>query len=247
MITFEHVSKAFGKHRIFDDLSLTFADGRVVAVLGPSGSGKSTLIRCVNGLEPIDGGDIVVDGQSVLTAAGLAAIRRQCAMVFQSFNLYPHLTAEENITLAPRLVLKVPAGEARSRAQDLLNLVGLAGRGGSYPAQLSGGQQQRVGICRALAMQPRALLLDEVTSSLDPEMTAEVLAVIERLAREGTTMVLVTHEMEFARRVADRVVFLEHGRILADQPTAQFFGPGQDPRIGAFLNKMNHRPEGANA
>ncbi|MBE7200969.1 MAG: amino acid ABC transporter ATP-binding protein [Parafilimonas terrae] len=247
MITIEHVRKSFGQHRIFEDLSLTFADGSVVAVLGPSGSGKSTLIRCINGLEPIDGGDIVVDGHSVRTRAGLAAIRRQCAMVFQSFNLYPHLTVEENITLAPRLVLKVPATEARARAGELLALVGLQGRGGSYPAQLSGGQQQRVGICRALAMQPRSLLLDEVTSSLDPEMTADVLAVIERLARGGTTMVLVTHEMEFARRVANRVVFLEHGRILADQPTAQFFGSGQDTRIQSFLNKMSHRPDGAPA
>ena len=245
MINIERIRKSFGRHRIFDDLSLTFADGSVVAVLGPSGSGKSTLIRCINGLEPIEGGDIVVDGQSVRTKAGLAAIRQHCAMVFQSFNLYPHLTVEANITLAPRLVLKVPDAEARARAQDLLALVGLSGRGGSYPGQLSGGQQQRVGICRALAMQPRSLLLDEVTSSLDPEMTAEVLAVIERLARQGTTKVLVTHEMEFARRVADRVVFLEDGRILADQPTPQFFGPGQDGRIRSFLNKMSHRPEGA--
>ena len=156
MITIEHVRKAFGSHRIFDDLSLTFADGEVVAVLGPSGSGKSTMIRCINGLEPIDGGDIVVDGHSVRSRAGLAAIRRQCAMVFQSFNLYPHLTVEENITLAPRLVLKVSVAEAKSRARDLLTLVGLAGRETSYPAQLSGGQQQRVGICRALAMQPRS-------------------------------------------------------------------------------------------
>jgi ABC-type polar amino acid transport system ATPase subunit len=247
MISIERVSKSFGRHTVFDDLSLTFADGSVVAVLGPSGSGKSTLIRCINGLERIDAGDIVVDGQSVRTPAGLGAIRRQCAMVFQSFNLYPHLTVEENITLAPRLVLKVPGAEARTRARDLLALVGLTGRGGSYPGQLSGGQQQRVGICRALAMQPRALLLDEVTSSLDPEMTAEVLAVIERLARQGTTMVLVTHEMEFARRVADRVVFLEGGRILADQPTAAFFGPDQDARIRSFLGRMSYRHEGARA
>ena len=247
MISIERVRKSFGRHTVFEDLSLTFADGSVVAVLGPSGSGKSTLIRCINGLERIDAGDIVVDGHSVRTQAGLAAIRRQCAMVFQSFNLYPHLTVEENITLAPRLVLKVPTPEARTRAHDLLALVGLTGRGGSYPGQLSGGQQQRVGICRALAMQPRALLLDEVTSSLDPEMTAEVLTVIERLAREGTTMVLVTHEMEFARRVADRVVFLEGGRILADQPTAAFFGTGQDARIRSFLGKMSYRHEGADA
>ena len=247
MISIERVRKTFGRHTVFDDLSLTFADGSVVAVLGPSGSGKSTLIRCINGLERIDAGDIVVDGRSVRTQAGLAAIRRQCAMVFQSFNLYPHLTVEENITLAPRLVLKLPTAEARTRARDLLALVGLTGRGGSYPGQLSGGQQQRVGICRALAMQPRALLLDEVTSSLDPEMTAEVLTVIERLARQGTTMVLVTHEMEFARRVADRVVFLEGGRILADQPTAAFFGTGQDARIRAFLGKMSYRHEGADA
>ena len=149
-----------------------------------------------------------------------------------------------NITLAPRLVLGIPAAQAAAKARELLGLVGLADRADAYPSQLSGGQQQRIGICRALAMEPRHLLLDEVTSALDPEMTAEVLAVIERLARTGTTMVLVTHEMEFARRVADRVVFMEEGRVLADQPTAAFFGSGQDPRIQRFLNKMSHRPEG---
>jgi ABC-type polar amino acid transport system ATPase subunit len=247
MITIDHMRKAFGTHEVFRDLSLAFADGSVVAVLGPSGSGKSTLIRCINGLEPIQGGNIVVDGHSVRDRQGLAAIRARCAMVFQSFNLYPHMTVEQNITLAPRLVLKVPAAEAKTRARDLLALVGLADRGASYPGQLSGGQQQRVGICRALAMQPRHLLLDEVTSALDPEMTAEVLAVIERLARQGTTMVLVTHEMEFARRIADRVVFMENGTVLADQPTAEFFGTSQDARIQRFLNKMSHRPEGATA
>jgi ABC-type polar amino acid transport system ATPase subunit len=238
MIEVDHIGKSFGKVAVLDDVSATFADGEVIAVVGPSGAGKSTLIRCINGLERLDRGDIRVDGRSVLSHAALKAIRSSCAMVFQQFNLYPHMTALANIALAPIVVLKKPRVAAEARARELLDLVGLGDRANAYPAQLSGGQQQRVGICRALAMEPRHLLLDEVTSALDPEMTAEVLTVIERLAKAGTTMILVTHEMEFARRVAERAIFMEAGRVIADQPIGEFFGAVQDPRIRRFLTKM---------
>src|SRR5690242_10595479 len=241
MIEVDRICKSFGAAEVLTDVSAAFADGEVVAVIGPSGGGKSTLIRCINGLERLDRGDIRVDGKSVRDRAALAEIRRSCAMVFQQFNLYPHMTALANISLAPTVVLKKPRKVAEAKARELLDMVGLGDRAGAYPAQLSGGQQQRVGICRALAMEPRHLLLDEVTSALDPEMTAEVLTVIERLAKGGTTMVLVTHEMEFARRVADRAIFMEGGRVLADQPIRDFFGQAQDPRIQRFLTKMAHQ------
>jgi ABC-type polar amino acid transport system ATPase subunit len=247
MIEVDHISKKFGAHEVLTDISARFADGEVIAIIGPSGGGKSTLIRCINGLEPLNGGDIRVDGKSVRDRAALKAIRTSCAMVFQQFNLYPHMTALANISLAPTVVLKKPRAAAEAKARELLDMVGLADRADAYPAQLSGGQQQRVGICRALAMEPRHLLLDEVTSALDPEMTAEVLVVIERLAKAGTTMILVTHEMEFARRVADRAVFMEGGRLVADQPIAEFFGNAQDPRIQRFLTKMTHPKREADA
>ena len=241
MIEVDHIGKSFGSVEVLKDVSATFADGEVVAVIGPSGGGKSTLIRCINGLERLDRGDIRVDGKSVRNHAALKAIRSSCAMVFQQFNLYPHMTVLANIRLAPTVVLKKPRAAAEAKARELLDMVGLGDRAGAYPAQLSGGQQQRVGICRALAMEPRHLLLDEVTSALDPEMTAEVLTVIERLAKAGTTMILVTHEMEFARRVADRAIFMEAGRLVADQPIRDFFGNAQDPRIQRFLTKMSHQ------
>jgi len=241
MIEVDRIGKSFGSVEVLKDVSATFADGEVVAVIGPSGGGKSTLIRCINGLERLDRGDIRVDGRSVRNHAALKAIRSSCAMVFQQFNLYPHMTVLANISLAPTVVLKKPRAAAEAKARELLDMVGLGDRAGAYPAQLSGGQQQRVGICRALAMEPRHLLLDEVTSALDPEMTAEVLTVIERLAKAGTTMILVNHEMEFARRVADRAIFMEAGRVVADQPIRQFFGNTQDPRIQRFLTKMTHQ------
>ena len=247
MIAIDNISKSFGPVAVLRGISATFADGEVVAILGPSGGGKSTLIRCVNGLETIDGGDIKVDGASVREKAGLAKIRASCAMVFQQFNLYPHLDVLGNLCLAPVLVQKRPRREAEAKARELLAMVGLADRATAFPAQLSGGQQQRIGICRALCMEPRHLLLDEVTSSLDPEMTSEVLLVIERLAKAGTTMILVTHEMEFARRVAHRALFLEAGAIVSDQTTGDFFSRGQDERIQRFLNKMAHRPPGGAA
>jgi ABC-type polar amino acid transport system ATPase subunit len=238
MIEVERVSKSFGRTEVLRDVSVTFADGQVTAVLGPSGSGKSTLIRCVNGLERVSAGDIRVNGLSVRHRRTLGAIRRQCAMVFQQFNLFPHLTVLDNITLAPMRVLKVPRGQAEDKARRLLAVVAMEQLAGRFPAELSGGQQQRVAICRALAMEPAHVLLDEVTSALDPEMTVEVLAVIERLALAGTTMVMVTHEIEFARRVANRIVFLDEGRILAQQPAGEFFAASHQERIARFLAKM---------
>ena len=243
MIEVQQITKTFGATEVLKDVSVNFADGEVVAVIGPSGAGKSTLIRCINGLETLSAGDIKVDGNSVRDHSALTQIRTSSAMVFQQFNLYPHMTALANISLAPIVVLKKPRAVAEAKALELLQVVGLGDRAQAYPAELSGGQQQRIGICRALAMEPRHLLLDEVTSALDPEMTAEVLTVIERLAKAGTTMILVTHEMEFARRVADRAVFMEAGRIVADRPIEEMFGDIDDPRIQRFLTKMVHQRE----
>ena len=242
MIHIDGAAKRFGGNTILDGIDLRIAPGEVVSILGPSGSGKSTLIRCINGLEKLDGGRISVDGHRVDDPKGLQLARRCSGTVFQLFNLYPHMTALQNITLAPIEVLKVPRARAEQEARELLASVGLAERADLYPSQLSGGQRQRVGICRALAMQPRYLLLDEVTSALDPEMTAEVLAILGKLARSGTTMLFVTHEIDFAREISDRIVFLDGGRLLADLPAAQFFaldGGLAQPRIAQFLSKMN--------
>jgi ABC-type polar amino acid transport system ATPase subunit len=242
MIHIEGVSKRFGSNIILDGIDLRIAPGEVVSILGPSGSGKSTLIRCINGLEKLDGGTISVDGHRVDDPKGLQLARRCSGTVFQLFNLYPHMTALQNVTLAPIEVLRTPRARAEQEARALLASVGLGERADVYPSQLSGGQRQRVGICRALAMQPRYLLLDEVTSALDPEMTAEVLAILEKLARSGTTMLFVTHEIAFAREISDRIVFLDGGRLLADLPAAQFFaldGGLAQPRIAQFLSKMN--------
>jgi ABC-type polar amino acid transport system ATPase subunit len=242
MIQIEGVAKRFGTNTVLDGMDLRIAPGEVVSILGASGSGKSTLIRCINGLEKLDGGTISVDGHRVDDPKALQLARRCSGTVFQLFNLYPHMTALQNITLAPMEVLKVPRRQAEIDGRELLASVGLLDHAGAYPAQLSGGQRQRVGICRALAMKPRYLLLDEVTSALDPEMTAEVLAILARLAAEGTTMLFVTHEIEFARHISSRVVFLDQGRLLADLPTAQFFavdGGLAKPRIAQFLSKMS--------
>ncbi len=242
MIQIEGVSKRFGSITVLDGVDLRIAPGEVVSILGASGSGKSTLIRCINGLEKLDGGAISVDGHRVDDPKQLQLARRCSGTVFQLFNLYPHMTALQNIVLAPMEVLKVPRRQAEDEARELLASVGLADRADAYPAQLSGGQRQRVGICRALAMKPRYLLLDEVTSALDPEMTAEVLAILARLAADGTTMLFVTHEIEFARQISNRVVFLDQGRLLADLPTARFFaadGGLAQPRIAQFLSKMS--------
>ena len=241
MIRVENLRKAFGSNVVLDGIDLTVAPGEVISVLGSSGSGKSTLIRCINGLEKIGAGRITVDEFDVSKPQELAEARKRSGTVFQLFNLYPHMTALQNVTLAPVEVLKRKRTEAEEEGRALLESVGLGDRAGAYPAQLSGGQQQRVGICRALAMKPRYLLLDEITSALDPEMTSEVLAILADLAGKGTTMVFVTHEIEFARSISDRIVFLDQGRLLVDLPTADFFstdGGRGNPRIAQFLSKM---------
>ncbi|MDB5588004.1 MAG: transporter [Devosia sp.] len=241
MIKAQSVRKVFGSVTVLDGVDLTVAPGEVVSILGSSGSGKSTLIRCINGLERLDGGSITVDDFDVSKPKELAEARKRSGTVFQMFNLYPHMTALQNVTLAPVEVLKRPKAEAEAEGRALLASVGLADRADAFPSQLSGGQRQRVGICRALAMKPRYLLLDEVTSALDPEMTADVLDILAKLAKEGTTMVFVTHEIEFARTISSRVVFLEKGRLVVDLPTEQFFaadGGLANPRIAQFLSKM---------
>jgi len=240
MIQVRHVHKSFGDTPVLRDVTVDFADGEVTSVLGPSGSGKSTLIRCINGLEKLSAGDIRVDGRSVLHKRELRTIRRRCAMVFQQFNLFPHLTVLGNITLAPIQVLRVKRRQAEDRARALLSAFSMESLAARYPAEISGGQQQRVAICRALAMEPAHVLLDEVTSALDPEMTVEVLAVIERLAERGTTMVMVTHEVDFARRISDRIVFLDQGRVLAQAETEAFFADSGQERIQRFLARRHH-------
>ena len=241
MLKVENVRKAFGGVTVLDGVDLRVDPGEVVSILGSSGSGKSTLIRCINGLERLDGGRITVDEFDVSKPKELAQARKRSGTVFQLFNLYPHMTALKNITLAPIEVLRLGKAEAEADARALLASVGLADRADAFPSQLSGGQRQRIGICRALAMKPRYLLLDEVTSALDPEMTAEVLAILAKLAAEGTTMVFVTHEIDFARQISDRVVFLDKGRLVVDLPTKDFFDPAgglAQPRVAQFLSKM---------
>ncbi|MDW6019367.1 amino acid ABC transporter ATP-binding protein [Vibrio plantisponsor] len=244
MISINNVQKSFGNTVILDGVSLTINKGDVVSILGASGSGKSTLIRCINGLERLNGGDIKVGENSVKNKVELNEIRKKVSTVFQHFNLYPHLTVLDNITLAPIEVLGWEKSKAITKATELLNLVGLQDKSDSYPSQLSGGQKQRIGICRALAMEPECLLLDEVTSALDPEMTSEVLDVLADLARSGTTLIFVTHEIAFARKISNRIVFLDEGKVRADMEKEQFFsndGGRQDPRIKRFLDKMDSK------
>ena len=239
-IEIRQVSKQFENGvRALDNVSLTVAAGEVVCVVGPSGSGKSTLLRTVNRLETVTSGDVLLDGESIHQAGKrLNALRQQAGMVFQQFNLFPHLSVLDNIMLAPLRVQGREADEVRQQALALLERVGLGDRGTSYPAQLSGGQQQRVAIARALAMQPKVMLFDEPTSALDPEMVGGVLDVMQDLARDGMTMIVVTHEMGFARAVADRVVFMEAGRIdHIDQPSG-FFEPAAGSRLDAFLGEV---------
>ncbi len=244
MINIDNVEKSFGTTKILNGVSLDIQRGDVVSILGASGSGKSTLIRCINGLEKLNGGDINVGGLTVTNKNELAEIRKKVATVFQHFNLYPHLSVMDNITLAPIEVLGVSKSDAEKKALDLLTLVDLADKKDAYPAQLSGGQKQRIGICRALAMEPECLLLDEVTSALDPEMTSEVLDVLAELASSGTTLIFVTHEIAFARKISNRIIFLDEGRVRVDMEKEQFFsetGGKQDPRIKRFLDKMDSK------
>src|SRR5262249_21967692 len=239
MITIEHVDKFYAKHQVLRDCSTHVAKGEVVVVCGPSGSGKSTLIKCVNGLEPFQRGKITVDGVSVGDRkTNLPRLRARIGMVFQLFELYPHMSALDNVRLAPEKVLGLPRAAAEVKAMALLTRVGLAEHARKYPSQLSGGQQQRVAIARALAMDPIAMLFDEPTSALDPEMINEVLDVMVGLAAEGMTMIVVTHEMGFARKVADRIVFMDGGTILEDRPTNAFFVTPATERAGQFLSKI---------
>ncbi|MGN6600290.1 MAG: amino acid ABC transporter ATP-binding protein [Actinomycetes bacterium] len=233
------VTKSFGDHVALRGVDLDVARGEVVVVLGPSGSGKSTLCRCVNRLETIDSGSIELDGEE-LPAEGkaLARLRSEVGMVFQSFNLFAHKTVLENVTLGPTKVRGVPQQQARTRAMELLERVGVADQAAKHPGQLSGGQQQRVAIARALAMDPKLMLFDEPTSALDPEMINEVLAVMTELASSGMTMLVVTHEMGFARRAADRIVFMDDGSIVEQAPPEQFFTDPRSDRARDFLSKI---------
>ena len=239
MIEFRNVNKWFGSLHVLKDINLKIEAGEVVVVCGPSGSGKSTLIRCVNRLEPIKSGEIVVDGIALSESRlDVSKLRTNVGMVFQSFNLYPHMTVLRNITLAPIKVKGLPAGEADQIARKLLDRVGIPDKADAYPANLSGGQQQRVAIARALAMNPKVMLFDEPTSALDPEMINEVLEVMTDLAHGGMTMVVVTHEMGFARRVAHRVVFMDEGQVLEQAKPENFFAAPQSPRAKQFLGKI---------
>jgi glutamate transport system ATP-binding protein len=239
MLRMQAVDKHFGPLHVRKDINLEVDAGQVVVVLGPSGSGKSTLCRTINRLEPIDNGTIEVDGKS-LPAEGkaLAALRADVGMVFQSFNLFAHKTILDNVTLAPLKVRKVKKAEAEKRGLELLERVGIANQSDKYPAQLSGGQQQRAAIARALAMKPKVMLFDEPTSALDPEMVQEVLDVMTTLAREGMTMLVVTHEMGFARRAANRVIFMDAGEVVEDAAPDQFFTAPRSDRAKDFLGKI---------
>jgi glutamate/aspartate transport system ATP-binding protein len=241
MIEIDKVGKWYGEVQVLADCSTQVARGDVVVVCGPSGSGKSTLIKTVNGLEPVQQGVIRVDGVTVTDRkTDLPRLRAKIGMVFQNFELFPHLSVRENLTLAQIKVLGRAKGEATERGLRYLDRVGLLAHQDKFPAQLSGGQQQRVAIARALAMDPVAMLFDEPTSALDPEMIGEVLDVMVNLAQDGMTMMVVTHEMGFARKVADRIVFMDHGRIVEDTPTEEFFATSRSERARDFLAKILH-------
>jgi polar amino acid transport system ATP-binding protein len=239
LLEIRQVTKRFGSHPVFNGLSLSVEEHQVVCLIGPSGCGKSTLLRCINGLEPIDGGEIRLHGDRV-TGPGvdLDALRRDVGIVFQSFNLFPHMTVLQNVTLAPVRVLGTPQAEAAERGMMLLKRIGLEQKAGEYPDRLSGGQQQRVAIVRALAMDPLVLLLDEITSALDPELVSEVLNIVRDLAADGMTMLLATHEMGFARDVASKVCFLFGGVVHEEGPPEQIFDSPTEERTRAFLKRI---------
>ena len=235
-VAIRDVRKSFGAVEVLKGINLEVGRGEVTALIGRSGSGKSTLLRCVNGLEKINAGSIEIAGHKVVPdKASLRALRRDVGIVFQSYNLFPHLSVGQNIMLAPRIVKDVAKPECRRTAEEVLALVGLSEKFDAYPDELSGGQQQRVAIARSLAMRPKVMLFDELTSALDPELTGEVLAVMEQLARDGMTMLLVTHEMGFARRVANTTVFMHQGRIHEAGPSAALFENPQTPELAQFV------------
>ncbi|MFM1652646.1 amino acid ABC transporter ATP-binding protein [Brevibacillus sp. B_LB10_24] len=239
MISIVNVAKSYGKHKVLQDIHLEVPKGHVYALIGPSGAGKSTLIRAINALESIQQGEIVVDGLQVHhKTTDINKVRANIGFVFQSFNLYPHLTALENVSIAPVKVKKVNREEAEAKAKSLLSSLGLGEKISSYPGQLSGGQQQRVAIARALAMDPKVMLFDEPTSALDPEMVKEVLDAIRHLAATGMTMVVVTHEMGFAKEICNNIVFMAEGKIVEVAPPDQFFSNPQSDRARDFLSKV---------
>jgi polar amino acid transport system ATP-binding protein len=241
LIRIEHIIKRYGELTVLDDVSLSVNAGDIVAVIGRSGSGKSTMLRCINALEGIQGGRITV-GDTVVNdpATDLRKLRQQVGIVFQSYNLFPHLSVAQNIMLAPTVVKKVPQAAARRLAEEVLARVGLSEKIDAYPDKLSGGQQQRVAIARSLAMQPKLMLFDEITSALDPELIGEVLKVLESLAKQGMTMMLVTHEMGFARNVANRVVFMHKGKIWEEGPARETLSRPRTPELESFLGSVLH-------
>lgn len=238
MISIKNLHKKFGKLHVLKGVNAHISEQEVVVIIGPSGSGKSTLLRCINYLEQPTEGEIIVDGIPLTNEANINKVREEVGMVFQRFNLFPHMTVLKNITLAPVQVRKMPTAEAEKIALDLLEKVGLADKANAYPDQLSGGQQQRVAIARALAMKPKVMLFDEPTSALDPEMIKEVLDVMKTLAKEGMTMVVVTHEMGFAREVGNRVIFMDEGRIVEEGTPDEVFLNAKEERTQAFLSKI---------
>jgi len=242
MINIKNLHKSFGDLKVLKGIDLSIEAGQVVCIIGPSGSGKSTVLRCINRLEELTSGQIVVDGYD-LYAAGtdINYVRTEAGMVFQQFNLFPHMTVLKNVTLGPIKVRGMSKAEASKLGEELLKKVDLADKAKNYPDQLSGGQKQRVAIARSLALKPKVILFDEPTSALDPELVGEVLEVMKTLAREGMTMVVVTHEMEFAREVADRVIFIDKGVIQVDGPPAEVFDSSKNPRLNDFLGKVGHQ------
>ena len=239
MVRVKNINKYFGHLHVLKDVSLDISKSEVVVIIGPSGSGKSTLLRCLNYLEPVQSGEIWIDGIRLdHHKTNIRQVRAEVGIVFQAFNLFPHLTVLRNVMLAPRVVRRRPEAEVRQEAMALLAKVGLQDKVDSYPSQLSGGQQQRVAIARALAMQPKLMLFDEVTSALDPELVREVLDVMKQLARDGMTMIVVTHEMGFAQEVADRVIFMDEGRIIEQGTAAGIFDRPQNQRTKEFLGKI---------
>ena len=240
-VELKSVVKRYGTNTVLQDVDLSIEKGEIVAIIGRSGSGKSTLLRCINGLEPVQGGEVIVDGVAVHDpAANLRELRARVGIVFQSFNLFPHLTVERNITLGPTIVKGIAAKDAAVLAREALRKVGLEEKIHAYADELSGGQQQRVAIARSLAMSPHIMLFDEITSALDPELVGEVLLVLEAMARDGMTMLLVTHEMNFARRVAHRVVFMNQGKVWEQGPAQAFFADPKTDELKAFLNSVLH-------